>query len=64
MMYNLKKKLEQSVSSKLSVSIITDQLESSGLRDVETDSLGGQEPENEINNFGHCKLGLVRSTPC
>ena len=24
---------------------------------METDSLGGQEPENETNNFGRCKLG-------
>ena len=31
---------------------------------METDSLGGQEPENKTDNLGHFTLGLVRSMPC
>ena len=44
---------------KLSVSVTTDQLARSGLIAVETDSLGGREPENENDNFGRCSLGRV-----
>ena len=54
----------QSGYSKLPVSVSTDQLARSGLIAVETDSLGGQEPENETDSFGHCTLGLVRSAAC
>ena len=49
---------------KLSTSITTDQLARYGLIAAETDSLGGQEPENDTNNFGHFTVGLVGSALC
>ena len=45
--------LSNSRSPKLSVSITTDQLALSGLIAGENDSLGGQEPDNETDNFGY-----------
>ena len=41
----------------MSVSITTNQLSCPVLIAVETDSLGGREPENKTDNFGCCLLG-------
>ena len=49
-----------SCSTKLSFSITTDQMARSGLKAGNNDSLGGQEPENETDNFVRRSLG--RST--
>ena len=46
-----------SLPPKLSVSITTDQLGHSGLIAVDTDGLGGREPENETKNFGRFSPG-------
>ena len=45
--------------TKIPVSITTDQLARSRLIAGENDSLGGQEPEKETNNFGRCLLGCA-----
>ena len=48
-----------SCSPKLSVSITTDQIARSRLISGKNYSLGGQEPENETNNFSHFSLGCA-----
>ena len=48
----------------MSVSVTTNQLAYSRLIAVETESLGGNKPENETDNFCHCMLDLVRLALC
>ena len=43
--------------SKMSVSTVTSPKFTKWLIVMDTDSLGGQEPENKTNNFGRCTLG-------